>query len=94
VIIYSHFPIYPDDVHNLWNAGDAVELIESYNCVKAFVNGHNHAGNYGLKGGVHYLTLHGMVDTEETSYAVMKIKKRKLVVKGFGREQRRVLRIR
>ena len=95
VILYSHFPIYPDDVHNLWNAGEVVDLIEGYSCVKAFINGHNHAGNYGVKQGLHFLTLQGMVDTEETSYAVMKVKKRRLIVKGYGREQRKkVLRIR
>ena len=94
VIIYCHFPVYPDNAHNLWNADEVVQLVEGFTCVKAFINGHNHAGNYGVKEEVHYLTLHGMVDTDETSYAVMKVKRRRLVVKGFGREQRRVLRIR
>jgi calcineurin-like phosphoesterase family protein len=93
VIIFCHFPIYPEDVHNLWNANEVIELVEDYPCVKAYINGHNHAGNYGIREGIHYLTLRGMVDTEETSYAVMKIRKRRLVVKGFGREQERVLKL-
>jgi len=94
VIIYCHFPVFPENIHNLWNAIEVVELIEGYACVKAFINGHNHAGNYGIKEGVHYLTLHGMVDTDETSYAVIEVDKEQLIVKGFGREKPRMLKIR
>jgi hypothetical protein len=59
--------------------------------VAAYVNGHNHAGNYGQRDGIHYLTLKGMVDTEQTSYAVIEIYADRLVVKGFGREKEREL---
>ena len=38
----------------------------------AYIYGHNHAGNYGRRDTIHYLTLKGMVDTEQTSYAVMR----------------------
>jgi len=94
VILYCHFPVFPENVHNLWNAAEVVELLEEYDCVKAFMNGHNHEGNYGIKKGIHYVTLHGMVDTDETSYAVIKIEDDKLVVNGFGREQNRELPLR
>ena len=94
VILYCHFPVFPENVHNLWNALEVVELIEDYDCVKAFINGHNHEGNYGNREGIHYLTLHGMVDTEETSYAVIKVAEDQLYVEGFGREQPRELPIR
>jgi manganese-dependent ADP-ribose/CDP-alcohol diphosphatase len=93
VVIYSHFPVWPENVHNLWNAGEMVELIEAYPCVKAYINGHNHAGNYALKNGIHYLTLKGMVDTLQTSYAVMHVYDDRLEVRGFGREENRTLEI-
>ena len=57
---------------------------EDYPCVKAYVNGHNHEGNYGVDTGIHYLTLKGMVDTHETSYAIFNINSDGIVVKGFG----------
>ena len=57
----------------------------------AYLNGHNHAGNYGQLNGIHYLTLKGMVDTEKTSYAVIEVYTDRLVVKGFGRETEREL---
>lgn len=45
-----------------------LELIGSYRCVKAWLNGHNHAGAYAEYQGIHFITFNGMVDTEEISY--------------------------
>ncbi len=94
VVLYSHFPIFPENVHNLWNASEALELIEKYPCVKAYINGHNHAGNYGAHAGIHYVTMKGMVDTEETSYAVVHVTNDSMEIKGFGREQDKDLKLR
>lgn len=94
VVLYCHFPVYPENPHNLWNANEIIELIEKYPCVKAYMNGHNHKGNYGVKEGVHYLTFQGMVDTEETSYATIQVNKDQLIISGFGREEDRILEIR
>ncbi len=87
VMLFCHFPIYPDNIHNLWNAEEIIAIIEAYPCVKAYMNGHNHEGNYGWKKEVHYLTLKGMVDTEQNSYAVVRVLKDSLKVMGFGREE-------
>jgi manganese-dependent ADP-ribose/CDP-alcohol diphosphatase len=91
VIFFCHFPVYPKNNHNLWNAGSLTELLSRYPCVAAYVNGHNHAGNYGQSDGIHYLTLKGMVDTEQSSYSVIEVYADRLVVKGFGRETNRDL---
>ena len=91
VVLNCHFPVYPEDVHNLWNADEVLARIDAHPCVRAYLNGHNHAGNYGLRDGVHYLTLQGMVDTPHTSYAVVEVSDTKLVITGFGRERDRVL---
>ena len=93
VILFCHFPVYPEDPHNLWNDGQVVNLIEKFPNVKAYINGHNHEGNYAQKKGVHYLTMKGMVDTEQSSYGVMTIQKDRLVLTGTGREDDRVLEI-
>jgi manganese-dependent ADP-ribose/CDP-alcohol diphosphatase len=94
VIIFCHFPVYPNDAHNLWDAEEVIELIEKFSCVKAYINGHNHHGKYALKEGVHYLTLKGMVDTETTSYAVISVNNETIIVTGYGREKNRNLKIR
>ena len=90
-MLFCHFPVHPKNNHNLWNDDALTALLARYPCVAAYVNGHNHAGNYGKRDGIHYLTLKGMVDTEQTSYAVIEIYADRLVVKGFGRETNRDL---
>jgi len=94
VILFCHFPVYPANAHNLWNAAEVIALIEPFTCVKAYINGHNHKGGYGEKSGIHYLTLKGMVDTTQTSYAVIQSTKTHINVTGYGREQNRTLPIR
>ncbi|MDA0725428.1 MAG: metallophosphoesterase [Verrucomicrobia bacterium] len=91
VMLFCHFPVYPKNGHNLWNDKALTSLLARYPCVAAYVNGHNHAGNYGQRDGIHYLTLKGMVDTEQSSYSVIEVYADRLVVKGFGRETNRDL---
>lgn len=91
VILLCHFPILPVDAHVLWNSADVLDLISSYSCVKAWFNGHNHAGAYAEYEGIHFVTFQGMVDTEETSYATVLLETDRLLIKGIGREKDREL---
>tara|TARA_R110002050_G_scaffold161882_6_gene291723 strand:+ start:32357 stop:33262 length:906 start_codon:yes stop_codon:yes gene_type:complete len=93
VIVYCHFPVYPENIHNLWNAHEVIALLENYPVVKGYVNGHNHEGNYGFKNGIHYLTFKGMVDTKETAYGIVRIFTDYIEVLGYGREVNRILKI-
>jgi len=94
-ILFCHFPVFPENAHNLWNDGEVMALLESHACVAAYINGHNHAGNYGEKSGVHYLTLQGMVETPDTSaYSVIEVHEDQLRVVGHGREPSRTLGLR
>ena len=94
VVFFCHFPIFPENVHNLWNGAEVRAAIESSPAVVAWINGHNHAGNYGREKGVHYLTLKGMVDTEETAYSVVKVFADRLELTGYGRQKDRTLTVR
>ena len=91
VILYCHFPVYPADPHNLWNAKELISILEKFSCVKAYINGHNHKGKYGQKNGIHYLTLKGMVETESNAYSIIGVHQGKLKVTGYGREPERSL---
>jgi manganese-dependent ADP-ribose/CDP-alcohol diphosphatase len=91
VALYSHFPIFPANEHNLWNDNDVLSLVSSYAAVKLWLNGHNHAGHYGEYKGIHFLTLKGMVDTEQTSYSKIDFLDDKIIVHGFGRQQNMTL---
>ncbi len=86
-ILYCHFPIYPLNPHNLWNAPEVMALVERHRSAKAWINGHNHDGNIGEHAGVHYVNLKAMLDTEDTAYAVVDVHTDRLTITGFGRQE-------
>jgi manganese-dependent ADP-ribose/CDP-alcohol diphosphatase len=88
VIVFSHMPLRPlNTAENLWNNEEIIDIIESSPNVIAFINGHNHAGDYVFKNGIHYLTILGMVDTMVNSYGILEIYKDSLVLKGYGNQK-------
>lgn len=96
VILFCHFPVFPrPNMHNLWNDREVIKLLESYKGVVAYMNGHNHAGNYRVKNGIHYLTLKAMVETpDKNAYAIVEVYADHLNIIGRDREPNRVLSIR
>jgi calcineurin-like phosphoesterase family protein len=91
-IVFCHFPVYPPDQHNLWNDTEVVEALEASGAVVAYINGHNHAGGHAVKNGIHYLTVQGMVETEDsTAYAVVRVGDDRLEIDGRGRQPHQVL---
>lgn len=95
VIVLAHHPVYPAGQHNLWNAADVLAVVDRHPHVVAWLNGHNHAGAFGERNGVPYLTLRGMVETPATTaFATAQILRDRLVLTGHGREPSRELRFR
>ena len=94
VMLLSHFPLWPENPHNLWNAAEVMGVLERHPSVKIWLDGHNHDGNYGERAGIHYLNLKAMLDTPETSYARLDVFADHVAVHGTGRQQDLVLRLR
>ncbi|MFZ2055635.1 MAG: metallophosphoesterase [Candidatus Aminicenantales bacterium] len=93
-IVICHFPVLPESAGNLWNDAEVVALLEKHPPVKAFLCGHNHAGDYAFRNGIHYLTFQGMVETpDQNAFAVVTLEKNVIRVQGFGRETSRTLEI-
>lgn len=92
VFILCHFPIYPENVHNLLNSDDVIEILNKYDNIIAWFNGHNHSGNYGNFNMIHCVTFRGMVETETTgSFALVEVYRNKIWIKGSGREKSQIL---
>jgi manganese-dependent ADP-ribose/CDP-alcohol diphosphatase len=88
VIVFSHMPLRPlNSAENLWNNEEIIDIIENSSNVVAFINGHNHAGDYVFKNGIHYITILGMVDTMINSYGILEIYKNSLVLRGYGNQK-------
>jgi len=92
VIIFCHFPVFPENMHNLLNYKEILSALEKYNNVVAWFNGHNHAGNYGNFHMIHFITMKGMVETEtKGSYAIVEVYTNKIWIRGAGREKSQIL---
>jgi predicted phosphodiesterase len=93
VIVFNHYPVIPaGNGHNLWNAAELVALFGKYKHVAAYINGHNHAGNYGTHEGCHYVNFKGMVETEtKTAYGIVRCFSDRLEIEGYGLEPDREL---
>ena len=73
VVVFNHYPILPDDggMHTLWNDKDVLAVFERHPSATAWINGHNHAGDYAKKDGIHYVTLKALLDTERTAFSII-----------------------
>ncbi|MBU1313073.1 MAG: metallophosphoesterase [Alphaproteobacteria bacterium] len=92
VVVLGHYPLYPDNAHNLWDWQALVDLFDRSGNVLAYLCGHNHIGNLGHHGSTWYVNFTGMVDTEtENTFAIAEIFPDRLEITGFGREESRAL---
>lgn len=94
VIVVCHFPLFTKDNHNLFNNKELFQLISSYSCVKAYFNGHYHKGDYKMKDGIHLVNFMGMVNTGINAFSVVTLTSDSILIKGYGREPDRRLKIR
>ncbi|MCX5496829.1 metallophosphoesterase [Kaistia dalseonensis] len=92
IIVMNHYPVYPANAHNLWDSERVADRLTRSRHVVAYFNGHNHAGNYGALGDIHFVNFKGMVDTPDSNtYAIVEIFEDRIAIHGFGREESRVL---
>lgn len=92
VIVLCHYPVYPENAHNMWDAPRILELLGAHPSVVAWFNGHNHEGNYGVSGNTHFVNFKGMVDTpDQNTFAIADVFADRIAIRGFGREEDRVL---
>jgi manganese-dependent ADP-ribose/CDP-alcohol diphosphatase len=95
VIVFSHHPVLPANNHCEWNSDALLKVVERNRNVVAWINGHNHAGAYGVHAEVPFITLHGMVETKDSNaYAVAHLFSDRLELIGHGREPSRECKLR
>jgi len=92
VFLICHFPVVPENEHNLLNYKEVLPVLENYHNIVAWFNGHNHSGNYGNFNMTHFVTFKGMVETEtNNSFALVEVYKNKIWIRGYGREKSQIL---
>lgn len=91
-ILFCHYPLHPQNSHNMWDAPEILDLLIAHPSAKAWFCGHNHKGNYAMLGHTHFLTFKGMVDTQsQNTFAIANLYQDRIDIKGFGREESRIL---
>jgi hypothetical protein len=88
-IVFCHFPVLPEacrSEHLLWNCEEILAIVEKHKAAAAWINGHDHAGGYALRKGVHHLTLPGLVETDpEAACGVMDVYEGRLTYRRAGK---------
>jgi predicted phosphodiesterase len=92
VFLSCHFPLVPENIHNLLNYEEVLALLKNYHNIIAWFNGHNHAGNYGNFNMIHFVTFKGMVESmADNSFARVDVYRNKIWITGSGREKSQIL---
>ena len=92
VILCCHFPLNPEKASELLlNTPEVKELIEKYPAVFAWLNGHVHVSRFIRENGVNYVSFRGMVEKEDNAFAIVFVYKDHLDIKGYGKEESRIL---
>lgn len=95
VILCGHHPLLPEDGHHLWNNGAVIALIDQHPCVRAFFNGHNHAGAEVIRNGVPYITFKSILhEPRVNAFSAVRLFADRLEIQGNGREASRVIPLR
>lgn len=90
-IVFAHHGLYPQHHDNILRDRELLAELVGHPNLRAWINGHNHAGAYGRAGALHCLTVRGMVETTTNAYALAQVYADHLDIAGFGREPSRTL---
>ncbi len=92
-LVFAHMPIMPEgEVHNLWNSEDIIEILNSYDCPIAYINGHRHSGGFTSQGKLSFATIEGMVETvDRTAYAIANVTAGRIEITGTGMAKNRII---
>ena len=94
VIVMGHYPIYPVNPLNLWGDARLVDLLTSYDNFHLYINGHNHAGNFGAIGRKYFVNFKGMVETPDSNaFSIVDVYDDRIDIRAFGVEEPRTLSI-
>ena len=92
VIVCGHHPLLPENGYQVWNSGEVLAVIDRHPCVKAYFNGHNHAGAEAVRNGIPYITFKSVLhEPGVNSYSAIRLYADRLEIEGNGREVSRTL---
>ncbi len=92
VLVCGHHPLLPAAGEQMWNPQPVLELLLKFPCVKAWLNGHNHAGAYAIHEGLHCVTFCSILhQPDKNAWSTVAVHDDRLIITGHGREVSRDL---
>jgi hypothetical protein len=87
-IVFCHFPLIKEAAEScMTHAGPVLKRMEDSHCVVAYICGHEHAGGYGFRNGIHHVTMKGMVDyPKDATYGAVEVYSDHLQLIGHGKQ--------
>lgn len=93
VIVFGHVGLHPQSCgwdSILWNYDQVIECFNKHSSVVAYFSGHAHNSGYAYEGGIHYIVLHGIIETDPASdaFSTVTIYEDHIDIDGKGVEQK------
>lgn len=89
VIVANHFALLKAAAkhHRMKTPAPVLKVLDASPCVAAYITGHDHAGGFAVRRGVHHVTFKGMVEApKHNAFAIMNLHTDHLGVVGYGKE--------
>lgn len=87
VIVFAHHPVFPRNGSNALNDEEILAAIDSSKGITAFINGHNHFGNTGIRKSIPYITTHAIVQGATNAYAIANVYENAFELISYGHAQ-------
>ena len=84
-ILFSHHQVFPPSVLCALNNDEILDMIDRHPNVISYINGHNHLGAFGLRKGVPYVTMPGMLQGETNAFGIVHVYDDRIEVDGYDR---------
>lgn len=94
VIVFCHQPILASastSEHLMWNHLAVRQTLEASGLVAAYFCGHDHSGGYAVSRRIHHVTMPGIVETADPTFAIVELHPDRLEIRGAGRATTRTL---
>jgi 3',5'-cyclic AMP phosphodiesterase CpdA len=91
VAVMCHHPLDDSLVDGMLRGNRLADELDAHPAPAVVFTGHHHAGGFRQAGDLPCLTLHGMVETKVSAFAIVDVFADHLQVRGFGREPDRRL---
>lgn len=94
VIVCGHHPILPASGHEAWNSPEILAVLQKHSSARAYLCGHNHAGNEVIAGALPCINFKSILhEPGVTAYAVLRLYQNRLDIEGRGREVSREIQL-